>query len=137
MQDVYSEEMGLRNRRIWHRNDIGVIRWANCPAILIETAFIDSPLTNPDVEILRNRRNEIAQAIAEGLFDYLDINATAQPAPAPVLDRYNQIDELPSWARPTIEKLVRKGHLSGDGTGLNLSMDMVRIFVIHDRAGLF
>ena len=51
--------------------------------------------------------------------------------------RYNTVTECPEWARPTVEKLVSKRHLNGDGTGLNLSYDMVRLLVILDRAGAF
>jgi hypothetical protein len=51
--------------------------------------------------------------------------------------RYNTIEELPSWAKETIEKLVTKGYLKGDGNGLDLSHDMVRMLVINDRAGLY
>jgi len=51
--------------------------------------------------------------------------------------RFNKIEELPQWAQPTIEKLVREGHLRGTGSDLDLSMDMLRLLVIHDRAGVF
>lgn len=51
--------------------------------------------------------------------------------------RYNISDDLPEWAKPTIEKLIGKGLLAGDGENLDLSMDMLRILVIHDRAGLY
>lgn len=51
--------------------------------------------------------------------------------------RYNTIEEVPGWAKPTIEKLVKKGFLQGDGNGLDLSHDMVRMLVIHDRAGMY
>lgn len=52
---------------------------------------------------------------------------------------YDYIDEnLPEWARPTIEKLVRLGHLKGDEHGrLGLNETMLKIFVINDRAGLY
>jgi len=51
--------------------------------------------------------------------------------------RYNTIAEIPEWARPTIQKLVERGILQGDGQGLDLSLDMVRMLVIIDRAGQF
>lgn len=51
---------------------------------------------------------------------------------------YNTINDVPEWGKPTIEKLVKKGFLNGDAEGkLNLSMDMLRILVINDRAGLY
>ena len=51
--------------------------------------------------------------------------------------RYNEVDELPNWAKPTIEKLIRLSILQGNGAGLDLSHDMVRLLVIQDRAGMF
>lgn len=53
------------------------------------------------------------------------------------LTRYNTINEMPDYAKSTIEKLVNKGYLKGDGNGFDLSLDMVRMFVILDRAGMF
>lgn len=51
--------------------------------------------------------------------------------------RYNTIKECPDWAQATIQKLIKKGYLNGNGEGLDLSADMIRLLVIHDRAGLF
>ena len=51
---------------------------------------------------------------------------------------YNYIDDnMPEWARPTIQKLVDKGILKGGDDGLNLTEDLMRILVINDRAGLY
>lgn len=51
---------------------------------------------------------------------------------------YNYIDtNMPDWAKPTIQKLVDKGYLKGDGNGLGLTDEMLKIFVILDRAGNF
>ena len=51
--------------------------------------------------------------------------------------RYNTVEECPKWAQETIRKLIKKGFLSGDGKNLDLSTDMIRIFVINDRAGIY
>ena len=53
--------------------------------------------------------------------------------------RYNYIDKnLPDWARETVQKLCRMGALQGNEIGaLNLSEDMLRLLVIHDRLGLY
>lgn len=51
--------------------------------------------------------------------------------------RYNTVQECPEWAQKTIQKLVDNGYLNGNGEGLNLSEDMIRILVIHDRAGVY
>lgn len=50
---------------------------------------------------------------------------------------FNKVDEVPEWGRPTIEKLVKGGYLQGSDDGLNLSMNMLRVFVILDRSGVF
>lgn len=51
---------------------------------------------------------------------------------------YNHIDQVPEWARPTIQKLVDKGYLKGDENGnLALNDTMLRLLVINDRAGLY
>lgn len=52
---------------------------------------------------------------------------------------YNYIDNnMPEWARPTIQKLVDKGFLNGNENGeLGLDDVMLKIFVVNDRAGLY
>ena len=51
--------------------------------------------------------------------------------------RFNKVEELPDWAQDTIKKLIHEGHLKGTGADLDLSLDMLRILVINDRAGAF
>lgn len=61
--------------------------------------------------------------------------------------RYNKISDMPSYAQPTIIKMVDAGLMGGTGTGakdennrpadLDLSIDMIRVFVTNDRAGLY
>lgn len=62
------------------------------------------------------------------------------------MQRYNTVGELPDWAKPTIRKLVRAGVIEGktsavDDAGLSasldLSMDMLRLLVMNDRAGVY
>lgn len=53
------------------------------------------------------------------------------------MKRYNTVQECPEWARATIQKLVDRNILNGDGEGLDLSHDMIRLLVIQDRAGVF
>jgi hypothetical protein len=52
--------------------------------------------------------------------------------------RYKTVAEMPDWAKATIQKLMDKGLLAGKGeAGLDLSEDMIRMFIINDRAGLY
>lgn len=56
------------------------------------------------------------------------------------MPRYNTIKEIEataSWAAATVKKLMERKALNGDGTGLNLSEDMLRTFVVNDRMGLY
>ena len=52
---------------------------------------------------------------------------------------YNYIDEnMPDWAKPTVQKLIDKGALKGNEKGeLLLTGTMLRLFVIHDRMGVY
>ena len=60
--------------------------------------------------------------------------------------RYNKIADMPDYAKPTITKMVKKGFIGGAGKAkdenglpadLDLSLDMIRVFVTNDRAGLY
>ena len=77
--------------------------------------------------------------------DYRYLGCIANPALEEEM-RYNTIEELPKWAKNTIMKLCRAGIIKGSGkyfdedgfpTDLDLSMDMLRILVWNDRAGLY
>ena len=52
---------------------------------------------------------------------------------------YDYVDDnMPEWARPTIQKLVDKGVLKGDEDGkLRLTYDLMRMLIINDRAGIY
>ena len=50
---------------------------------------------------------------------------------------YNYFDDnMPEWARESVQKAVNKGVLSGDDGGFNLTQEGLRIFVYFDRMGL-
>ena len=53
--------------------------------------------------------------------------------------RYKTVEECPSWARETVEKLVSLGIIRGRGDerGLDLTEDMLRMLVWNDRAGVY
>lgn len=52
---------------------------------------------------------------------------------------YDYIDEnMPDWARETIQKLVNKGYIVGDEYGrLRLTEEDLKYFVVNDRAGIY
>lgn len=51
---------------------------------------------------------------------------------------YNYVDEnMPEWARGTVQKLMDRGYLRGTDEGLGLDDSMLRVLVMLDRAGAF
>ena len=50
--------------------------------------------------------------------------------------KYDSVDECPEWARKTVQRIVDKGFLKGDGKKLSLNEDILRIMVILDRIGV-
>lgn len=51
------------------------------------------------------------------------------------MKKFETINDVPEYARQTIQKLIDKGALVGDGTGLNVTEDFCRTMVILDRLG--
>ena len=52
---------------------------------------------------------------------------------------YNYMDDnMPDWAKPTIQKLMDRGYLNGTGDNeLGLTMDIIRMCVMIDNANGF
>lgn len=51
---------------------------------------------------------------------------------------YKTLNDIPEWGKSTIKKLVNKKAIQGDeNRNLNISNDLLRILVIHDRLGLY
>ena len=53
---------------------IGVLRHSSMIAVLVEPGFVDAPIGSPDLDMLRNDRQGIAQAIADGIFAFVGAN---------------------------------------------------------------
>lgn len=85
----------------------------NCPRILRDTAFIKGEM-DWDWFLRKVYEKEVAKVI------------------------YKTYKDIPVYAAPTIKKLMDKKVITGDAQGnINLSEDMVRIFVVHDRLGIY
>lgn len=57
---------------------------------------------------------------------------------ADTMIRYRMPEDVPDWARQTVDKLVRSGWIRPEPDGsVDLSHDLVRMLVINDRAGLY
>ena len=52
------------------------------------------------------------------------------------LKRYNTIDEVPEWGKYVIKLMIDKGAFA-DVKNLNLSEDMIRVFVFNNRMGMY
>ena len=53
------------------------------------------------------------------------------------MERYHTLDQVPAYARPTIEKLIADGSLRGvSADDMSLSEELIRILVILDRRGV-
>ena len=158
------EMVGLPDRGVKTKS-LYVLHYTNMPAILVETAFIDHK-NDAAVLGSETGQQAFAEAIARGICDYTGIayregdelmsqeyealkaaidnlTETVKQIAVDVSDLknpmiYNYIDQnMPEWARPTIQKLVDKGALKGDENGLNLDDNMLRMLVINDRMGLY
>ena len=128
-------DRGVKDDTQTQHQRIHVLRASKMPAILIELAFLSN---ENDAELLRNRKSDFAKAIAKGLAEYFGISQKISPdvVDKPADLRFKNISEVPDWAKSTIQKLVDKKYLS-DANNLDLSLDMIRIFVINDRAKLY
>ena len=80
-------ETGIRDRGVrldgqsQHSGGLGVLRNTRMPATLFELAFISADSQFPDVRTLRDRRQEMAMILAEGVLAYLQIE-TPPPKPS-------------------------------------------------------
>ena len=64
------------------------------------------------------------------------INAVKKEGEAMII--YKTLNDIPTWGKPTIEKLLNKKAIQGDENGdLNISDDLLRTLVIHDRLKLY
>lgn len=102
------------------------------PAIILENSFHTNAraarwlMSDANLE-------KLARGIADDLAEYYGVEA---PVEKEIV--FHTIDEVPGWAKATIQKLIDKGALQGVGGGdLDLTVDLVRMLVINDRCGLY
>lgn len=151
--------LGFVNRGIKDGANLYVVRRTNSPAMLVEICFVD---TKTDAELYKAvGADKIAEVLFEAItgekikesegkkmtneervkFNELVMAVSNLAAKVDKLSNpmiYNYIDDnMPEWARPTVQKLVDKKILKGDENGLNLTEELLRILVINDRAGIY
>lgn len=110
-----------------------------------EVGSSDCPGKNYPLEELK-RYSEILNNGSEGLtmtqYEELKAEISALKTSIDTLNSkmiYNYMDEnMPEWARPTVQKMMDKGFLKGDENGkLGLTDELLRVFVTNDRAGVY
>ena len=103
--------------------------WAAWEQFKKRVAEGDDELMSKEYEELKAAIDNLTETVKQLAVDVADLKN-------PMI--YNYIDDnMPEWARPTIQKLVDKGALKGDENGLNLDDNMLRMLVINDRMGLY
>lgn len=136
--------LGFHNRGIKDGSNLYVIRHTTAKAMLVEVCFVDSK-TDAD---LYNRLgcDKVAQAVCAAICgsneedltvtQYEELKKEIQNL-TPMI--YDYIDgNMPAWAKPTIQKLKDNGYLLGDEHGrLGLTIEMIRMFVVMDKAKIF
>lgn len=111
----------LRHYDVWNKS---------CPAQWASAGSAGWTAFKEKVKSILNGSEELTMAQYEELKQMIQ-------AQKPMIYDYMD-DNMPSWAKPTIQKLMDKGFLVGDDEGrLGLTMDAIRIFVANDRAGLY
>ena len=149
------QKLGFRSRGVKRKNFsvIAKVHAQGVSSALLEVAFIDD---KDDMELYHRLKDKVAEAISEGIAIGFGLKKEGELSMGQYEELTNRIDELeeklgdaemfynyidenmPEWARPTIKKLVDKGWLKGNDDGeLALSDDMLRIFVVNDRAGMY
>ena len=95
-------------------------------------------ITQCSTEELRKLNEKISdlQNQVNGLMNMI---TNLDKAIEPVKIKYGYVDgNMPEWARDTIQKIKNQGYLRGDENGnLQLNDELLRMFVVLDRAGNF
>lgn len=132
VHDALVKACGRRNRGLKKSTDLYVLRATNMPAVLIEGGFMTNR-EEANLLLSETYRKQCAEGICKGICAYFGVPYQEEKGGAEDVERYQRIEDLP-YGKEIIKKLVDEGVLSGDENGnLNLSEDMVRVFMILDR----
>lgn len=135
---------GLTNRGVKRYNwsVINAAKNAGVSSALLEVCFIDDP---DDMKVYTQKFQQIINGIAKGIVDGFGLGdfkmESEEKEEEEEMVVYKKIEDIPSWGKATVEKLIKKGYLNGnsskDEDALNLEENMLRGLVINDRAGLY
>lgn len=132
-------KFGLRNRGV-KRYNYSVINTAKkhgTSSALLEVCFIDDP---DDMAVYVPRRDAIAKSIADAVLTGFGIehSFTSDEKEEEEMVIYTKREDVPAWGKATVDKLINKGLMVGEGNGkINVEHNMLRTLVILDRAGVF
>jgi hypothetical protein len=142
--------LGFTNRGVKDGSNLYVVRHSDAKAMLVEVCFVD---TQSDVDLYHSVGvDAVAKAIAEAItgetvneeseeIDMEELNkltARVEQLEKQCMQYDYMDDNMPSWAKPTVQKLMDKGLLEGDDSGkLGLTMDTLKVLVVLDRNGAF
>lgn len=130
--------LGLTNRGVKRYNWAVIYnaRKMGVSAALLEVCFIDDA---DDMKIYTQKFQQIIDGIAKGIIDGFGLKSNiAIEKKDDEMTVYKKLSDIPDWGRPTVDKLIKKGYLKGEGENdLNLEEYMLRGLVINDRAGLY
>lgn len=132
IHESFAKASGRKNRGLKKSADLYVLRATKMPAVLIEGGFMTN---REEAKLLLSEsyRKQCAEGICKGVCAYFGVTYQEEKKEEEDVKRYQKIEDLP-YGKEIIKKLVEEGVLSGDENGnLNLSEDMVRIFMILDR----
>ena len=123
------EKTGRRNRGIKRSSDLYVLKHTKMHAVLLECGFMTN---REETELLRSDgyRIKCAEAICRGVCAFYKTEYIVPEKKDG--ERYNELDELPNWARPLFEEMVQRGCF-GDPKQMELSHDMIRTMLLMDR----
>lgn len=108
------------------------IRKVDAPTCYVEVGFHDNPT---EAAWIIGNTVPIGEALCKGLCAHYGVPYVDAEVRTPA--RYNTLEDIPGYAAPTVKKLVDHEVLKGTATGLDLSLDMVRLLTMLDRAGMF
>lgn len=132
VHDELITHTGRKNRGIKENSSLYVLNSTKMSAILVECGF----MTNlEEANLLRTEeyRKKCATAICKGVCKFAGVKYKSNEKEVKTLKRFDKIEQLP-YGKETIKKMIDKNLLFGDKNGnLNLSDDMLRIFMVMDR----
>lgn len=157
-------DLGYKNRGIKDGSHLYVVHRSNAKAMLVECCFADSQDDVEKYRNLG--AETFARAIYKGVVGEHPANTNKESeedmAKIAELEKqvatltgkveslekqvewlmnqnfvYNYVDgNMPDWAKPSVQKLMDKGVISGEGEGLGLTNDLLKTICYLDRLGL-